>query len=74
MALENSIENLSLVTDNGGSDISAAFLLLFSLYRDRSTPLHIILLSDGGDTSTTVLPPLPPQSDLTVIGIGTDAG
>ena len=71
---KKNIENIALVTDNGGSDISAVFSLLFSLYSERVTPLHVILISDGGDTSTTSLPPLPSHTDLTIIGIWTLTG
>lgn len=71
---KKNIENIALVTDNGGSDISGVFSLLFSLNVERSTPLHVILISDGGDTSTTLPPPLPPHTDLMIVGIGTLTG
>ena len=71
---KKSIANISLVDDYGGSDVGGAFSLLFSLYAERTTPLHVILVSDGGDTSTSPLPPLPPHTDLTIIGMGTAMG
>lgn len=72
--LEKSIANITPVTDNGWSDISSVFALIYSLYSIRTTPLHIILLTDGGDTGDSSLPPLPSNTTLSIIGIGTDTG
>ena len=72
--LEKSIANITPVTDNGGSDVSSVFALVGSLYSVHTTPLHIILLTDGGDTGGSSLPPLPPNTTLSIIAIGTDTG
>ena len=56
----------------GWSDISAAFLLVRSLYGGLGTPIEMILLSDGGSsTSIDTITDLPERSSLTIIGIGT---
>ena len=72
--LKKNIANITPVTENGWSDVSSVFALVTSLYSVRMTPLHIILLTDGGDTGGSSLPPLPSNTTLSIIGIGTDAG
>ncbi len=56
----------------GGSDISSAFELANLLYTNTKTPLHMILISDGGDSASGVnLPTLPSYARLSIIGLGT---
>ena len=57
---------------NGGSDISSAFELIQMLYASTKHPIHVILLSDGGDSASgTILPSLPSYARLSIIGLGT---
>lgn len=70
--LESTLSQISPVLDNGGSDVASVFSLINTLYTRHGNPLHIVLFTDGGDTSTLPLPDIIPQMDLTIIGIGTD--
>lgn len=72
--LESSLSHISPVLDNGGSDVGSVFSLINTLYALHEKPLHVVLFTDGGDTSALPLPEVIPQMDLTIIGIGTDAG
>lgn len=68
------IQNISISSSFGGSDPLWALSLVDTLYKNNTSPLHIFLLTDGGYShSGDIFPPLPPLSQLTIIGIGTNA-
>lgn len=72
-SFSRTIQNLSITPSFGGSDILSAFSLVDTLYRGNMIPLHIVLLTDGGNTiPASIFPILPPLSDLKIVGIGSD--
>lgn len=72
--LKQAASSIDLVMDNGGSDITAALTLIDTLYSGSDEPIDIILLSDGGDTSTSLPKELPSHLSLSIIGIGSPQG
>jgi von Willebrand factor type A domain len=69
--LSETLSGLSQVEFYGGSDVMAAISLASRLYGESRSPIRMIIVTDGGSTSSAdSVKPLP-LFDMTFVGIGT---
>lgn len=72
--LSQVVNNLNIIENYGGSDLSSALSLAKSIYLSSGSFPHIIILTDGGLAEGSTLPDLPWWSHITLIALWSDAG